>query len=247
MGEALWQHPRMSTHIAAEPGQVAPRVLFPGDPLRAKWIAETFLSDVTCYTEIRNMLGFTGTYRGERISVQGSGMGQPSASIYATELFAEYDVQTLIRVGTCGALTEAVRLRDVIIGMSASTDSQVNRLRFHGIDYAPTASYPLLRAAVDAAEAAGLTVHVGQVFSGDVFYNDRPELLSRTVEYGVLGVEMEAAALYTLAAKFGRHALGIMTVSDHLVTKEEATAAERQTTFSEMVTIALEAALAVPV
>jgi purine-nucleoside phosphorylase len=237
----------MSIHIAAEKGQIAPRVLFPGDPLRAKWIAETYLSDVTCYTEIRNMFGFTGTYKGERISVQGSGMGQASASIYANELFAEYDVQTLIRVGTCGALTEAVRVRDVIIAMSASTDSQMNRLRFHGIDYAPTADYKLLRAAVDAAEAAGLNVHVGQVFSGDLFYNDRPDLVSRTAEYGVLGIEMEAAALYTLAAKFGRRALGIMTVSDHLITKEETTAEERQTTFSEMITIALDAAIEVPV
>jgi purine-nucleoside phosphorylase len=237
----------MSIHIAAEKGQVAPRVLFPGDPLRAKWIAETYLSDVICYTEIRNMFGFTGTYKGERISVQGSGMGQPSAAIYANELFAEYDVQTLIRVGTCGALTEAVRVRDVIVAMSASTDSQMNRLRFHGIDYAPTADYQLLRAAVDAAEAAGLNVHVGQVFSGDLFYNDRPDLVSQTAAYGVLGIEMEAAALYTLAAKFGRRALGIMTVSDHLITKEETTAEERQTTFSEMITIALDAAIEVPV
>jgi purine-nucleoside phosphorylase len=237
----------MSIHIAAEKGQIAPRVLFPGDPLRAKWIAETYLSDVFCYTEIRNMFGFTGTYKGERISVQGSGMGQPSASIYAHELFAEYDVQTLIRVGTCGALTEAVRVRDVIVAMSASTDSQMNRLRFHGIDYAPTADYQLLRAAVDAAEAAGLNVHVGQVFSGDLFYNDRPDLVAQTAAYGVLGIEMEAAALYTLAAKFGRRALGIMTVSDHLITKEETTAAERQTTFSEMITIALDAAIEVPV
>jgi purine-nucleoside phosphorylase len=237
----------MSIHIAAEKGQIAPRVLFPGDPLRAKWIAETYLADVTCYTEIRNMFGFTGTYKGERISVQGSGMGQASASIYAHELFAEYDVRTLIRVGTCGALTEAVRVRDVIVAMSASTDSQMNRLRFHGIDYAPTADYQLLRAAVDAAEAAGLNVHVGQVFSGDLFYNDRPDLVSRTAEYGVLGIEMEAAALYTLAAKFGRRALGIMTVSDHLITKEETSAAERQTTFSEMITIALDAAIEVPV
>jgi purine-nucleoside phosphorylase len=193
------------------------------------------------------MFGFTGAYKGERISVQGSGMGQASASIYAHELFAEYDVQTLIRVGTCGALTEAVRVRDVIVAMSASTDSQMNRLRFHGIDYAPTADYQLLRAAVDAAEAAGLKVHVGQVFSGDLFYNDRPDLVSRTAEYGVLGIEMEAAALYTLAAKFGRRALGIMTVSDHLITKEETTAEERQTTFSEMITIALDAAIEVPV
>jgi purine-nucleoside phosphorylase len=236
----------MSIHIAAEKGQIAPRVLFPGDPLRAKWIAETYLSDVVCYTEIRNMFGFTGTYKGERISVQGSGMGQASASIYANELFEEYDVQTLIRVGTCGALTEAVRVRDVIVAMSASTDSQMNRLRFHGIDYAPTADYQLLRAAVDAAEAAGLNVHVGQVFSGDLFYNDRPDLVSRTAEYGVLGIEMEAAALYTLAAKFGRRALGIMTVSDHLVTGEVTSSEERQSTFSEMVEIALETAIGVP-
>jgi purine-nucleoside phosphorylase len=237
----------MSIHIAAEKGQIAPRVLFPGDPLRAKWIAETYLSDVNCYTEIRNMFGFTGTYKGEQISVQGSGMGQASAAIYANELFAEYDVQTLIRVGTCGALTEKVKVRDVIIAMSASTDSQMNRLRFHGIDYAPTADYQLLRAAVDSAEAAGLNVHVGQVFSGDLFYNDRPDLVSRTAEYGVLGIEMEASALYTLAAKFGRRALGIMTVSDHLITKEETTAEDRQTTFSEMITIALDAAIEVPV
>ncbi|HEY0471750.1 MAG TPA: purine-nucleoside phosphorylase [Kribbella sp.] len=237
----------MSIHIAAKKGQIAPRVLFPGDPLRAKWIAETYLTDVTCYTEVRNMLGFTGTYKGEQISVQGSGMGQASASIYAHELFAEYDVQTLIRVGTCGALTEKVKLRDVIVAMSASTDSQMNRLRFHGIDYAPTADYQLLRAAVDGAEAAGLTVHVGQVFSGDLFYNDRPDLVSRTAEYGVLGIEMEAAALYTLAAKFDRRALGIMTVSDHLITKEVTTADERQSTFSEMITIALDAAIGVPV
>jgi purine-nucleoside phosphorylase len=237
----------MSIHIAAEKGQIAPRVLFPGDPLRAKWIAETYLSDVVCYTEIRNMFGFTGTYKGEQVSVQGSGMGQASASIYANELFAEYDVQTLIRVGTCGALTEKVKIRDVIVAMSASTDSQMNRLRFHGIDYAPTADYQLLRAAADAAEAAGLNVHVGQVFSGDLFYNDRPDLVSRTAEYGVLGIEMEAAALYTLAAKFGRRALGIMTVSDHLITKEETSAEERQTTFSEMITIALDAAIEVPV
>ncbi|ONI72015.1 purine-nucleoside phosphorylase [Kribbella sp. ALI-6-A] len=237
----------MSIHIAAEKGQIAPRVLFPGDPLRAQWIAETYLSDVIQYNAVRNMFGFTGTYKGERVSVQGSGMGQPSASIYANELFAEYDVQTLIRVGTCGALTEKVKIRDVIVAMSASTDSQMNRLRFHGIDYAPTADYQLLRAAADAAAAAGLNVHVGQVFSGDLFYNDRPDLVSRTAEYGVLGIEMEASALYTLAAKFGRRALGIMTVSDHLITKEETSAEERQTTFSEMITIALDAAVEVPV
>ncbi len=236
----------MSIHLAAAKGDIAPRVLFPGDPARAKWVAETFLTDAKCYTEIRNMWGFTGTYKGEPVSVQGSGMGQASASIYAHELFAEYDVRTLIRVGTCGALHEAVKVRDVIIAMSASTDSQMNRLRFHGIDYAPTADFTLLRKAVEAAEAAGYTPHVGQVFSGDLFYNDRPELVSQTAAYGVLGIEMEASALYTLAAKFGRRALGIMTVSDHLVTGEVTTAEERQTTFSEMIEIALEAAIGVP-
>ena len=236
----------MSIHLAAAKGDIAPRVLFPGDPARAKWVAETFLTDAKCYTEIRNMWGFTGTYKGEPVSVQGSGMGQASASIYAHELFAEYDVRTLIRVGTCGALHETVKLRDVIIAMSASTDSQMNRLRFHGIDYAPTADFTLLRKAVECAEAAGYTPHVGQVFSGDLFYNDRPELVSQTAAYGVLGIEMEASALYTLAAKFGRRALGIMTVSDHLVTGEVTTAEERQTTFSEMIEIALEAAIGVP-
>jgi purine-nucleoside phosphorylase len=236
----------MSTHIAAEKGQIAPRVLFPGDPLRAKWIAETYLSDAKCYSEVRNMLGFTGTYRGEQISVQGSGMGQPSASIYAHELFAEYDVQQLIRVGSCGALTEKVRVRDVVIAMSASTDSQMNRLRFHGIDYAPTADFSLLRKAVEIAEAAGQSVKVGPVFSGDVFYNDRPDLVSQTAAYGTLAIEMEAAAVYTLAAKFGRKALAIMTVSDHLITGEETTADERQSTFEDMVTIALDTAIGVP-
>lgn len=236
----------MSTHIAAEKGQIAPRVLFPGDPARARWIAETFLTGAECYTEVRNMWGFTGTYKGVPVSVQGSGMGQPSASIYAHELFAEYDVQTLIRVGSAGALTERVKLRDVVIAMSASTDSQMNRLRFQGIDYAPTADFTLLRKAVEVAEAAGMSPHVGQVFSGDLFYNDRPELVSQTAAYGVLAIEMEAAALYTLAAKFGRRALGIMTVSDHLVTGEVTTAQERQTTFADMVTIALETAIATP-
>jgi len=236
----------VSLHIAAAKGEIAPRVLFPGDPARAKWIAETFLTDATRYTEIRNMWGFTGTYKGEPVSVQGSGMGQPSASIYAHELFAEYDVQTLIRVGSIGALPESVKVRDVIIAMSASTDSQMNRLRFQGIDYAPTADWQLLRKAVETAEAAGFTPHVGQIFSGDLFYNDRPDLVSQTAAYGVLGIEMEAAALYTLAARFGRRALGIMTVSDHLVTGEHTTAEERQTTFSEMVEIALETAIGVP-
>ena len=234
----------MSTHIGAEAGQVAPTVLLPGDPLRARWIAETFLDDVTCYSEVRGMLGFTGTWHGERVSVQGSGMGQPSMAIYVNELFSEYDVQQIIRVGSCGALSERVALRDVVIASGACTDSAMNRLRFGGLDYAPVADFGLLRAAHDAAaELDGVTAHVGLIFSGDSFYSPRPELTAPMVEHGVLAVEMEASALYTLAASYGRKALAVCTVSDHMVTGEETTAAEREQTFEAMVRIALSAAL----
>ena len=231
----------MSIHIGAGPGEVAPHVLMPGDPLRAKWIAETFLEDVTCYTQVRGMLGFTGSYRGERISVQGSGMGLPSLSIYVNELFTEYDVQSVIRVGSCGALTEDLAVRDVVIASGACTDSSMNRVRFEGLDYAPVADFGLLRAAYDAAQARDVHVRVGLLFSSDSFYNPRPELLGRMVEYGVLGVEMEASALYTLAAGYGRKALAICTVSDHIVTGEQTTALEREQTFGDMVEIALTA------
>jgi purine-nucleoside phosphorylase len=233
----------MSTHIGAEPGQIAPTVLLPGDPLRAKWIAETFLDDASCYTEVRGMLGFTGTWHGQPVSVQGSGMGQPSMSIYVNELFREYDVQRVIRVGSCGAVSERVALRDVVIAAAACTDSSMNRLRFHGLDYAPVADFGLLRAAVDAAEAHDdVTSHVGLIFSGDTFYNPREELMAPMVDHGVLALEMEASALYTLAASYGRKALAICTVSDHMVTGEETTAAEREQTFAAMVDIALSAA-----
>lgn len=234
----------MSTHIAAEPGQIAPLVLFPGDPLRAKWIAETFLDDAVLYSETRGMLGFTGTWEGHRVSVQGSGMGQPSMAIYANELFGSYDVQTIVRVGSCGALTEKVKIRDIIIANGASTDSGINRVRFHGLDYAAVADFSLLRAAVEASEAEALTsaVHVGQLFSSDQFYSTRPELMEPFVQHGILGVEMEAAALYTLAASYGRRALAICTVSDHIVTGEETTAQEREQTFGDMIRIALRAA-----
>ncbi len=232
----------MSTHIGAAPGEIAPLVLMPGDPLRAKWIAETFLTDAQCYTEVRGMLGFTGSWRGHRVSVQGSGMGQPSLSIYANELFNDYGVQAAIRVGSCGALTEKVAVRDIVIASGACTDSSMNSIRFEGLDYAPVADFGLLRAAVDAS-ADRTDVHVGLIFSGDSFYSARPELLGRMVEYGVLAVEMEASALYTLAAKYGRRALAICTVSDHIVTGEETTAQEREQTFGDMIDIALEAAL----
>jgi purine-nucleoside phosphorylase len=235
----------VSTHIGAEPGEIAPHVLMPGDPLRAKWIAETFLDNAKCYTQVRGMLGFTGTYRGERVSVQGSGMGLPSLSIYATEMLMEYDVRTIVRVGSCGALTERVKLRDLVIASGACTDSAMNRIRFEGLDYAPVADYGLLRAAHDAAIARDLPhdTHVGLIFSSDSFYNPRPELTGRMVDYGVLAVEMEASALYTLAAQHQARALAVCTVSDHIVTGEQTSALEREQTFSPMVEIALEAML----
>jgi len=233
----------MSTHIAARPGQVAPTVLLPGDPRRAQWIAETFLDDATCYTEVRGMLGFTGTWQGQPVSVQGSGMGQPSMAIYVNELFTEYDVQTIVRVGSCGALTERLGLRDVVLASGACTDSAMNRHRFLGLDYAPVADFGLLRAAYDAAVARGdVTTHVGLIHSSDSFYNPRAaELTKPLVDHGVLAVEMEASALYTLAAAYGRRALAICTVSDHIVTGEETTALEREQTFGAMVEIALAA------
>jgi purine-nucleoside phosphorylase len=190
---------------------------------------------------VRGMYGYTGTWRGHPVSVQGSGMGQPSLAIYVNELFAEYDVRSVIRVGSCGALTERVALRDVVIASGACTDSAMNRIAFEGIDYAPVADFGLLRAAVDAAEADDESMHVGLVFSGDSFYAARPELMMRMVEYGVLAVEMEASALYTLAAKHGRRALTVCTVSDHIVTGAQTTALERQETFGAMVEIALQA------
>ncbi len=238
----------MSTHISAAPGQVAPHVLMPGDPLRARWIAETFLEDAECYSQVRGMLGYTGTFRGQRVSVQGSGMGLPSLSIYAHELFAEYEVQTIIRVGSCGALSRELRLRDIVLASGACTDSSMNRIRFEGLDYAPVADFGLLRAAYDAAAAKDLPVRtkVGLILSSDSFYSARPELTSRMADYGVLAVEMEASALYTLAAMFGRRALTACTVSDHILTGEETTSIEREQTFGHMVEIALEAMLAPP-
>ncbi|MFL6062053.1 MAG: purine-nucleoside phosphorylase [Marmoricola sp.] len=235
----------MSTHIGAAPGQVAPTVLLPGDPLRARWIAETFLDDAACYTEVRGMYGFTGTWKGRPVSVQGSGMGQPSMAIYVNELFASYGVEQIVRVGSCGALTTDVALRDVVIASGACTDSSMNRHRFAGLDYAPVADFGLLRAAVGAAEArTDVTHHVGLIYSSDSFYNPRAaELTKPLVEHGVLAVEMEASALYTLAASYRRKALAICTVSDHIVTGEETTAEEREQTFGAMVEIALTAAL----
>ncbi|WP_077618095.1 purine-nucleoside phosphorylase [Bacillus sinesaloumensis] len=232
----------MSTHIGAKQGDIAETILLPGDPLRAKYIAENFFENVTCYNEVRGMLGFTGTYKGKRVSVQGTGMGVPSISIYIHELMNEYGVQNLIRVGTCGAIQKDVKVRDVILAMTSSTNSQMNRINFGTVDFAPTASFDLLRKAYDAGTEKGLKLKVGNVFTSDVFYNENAEL-EKWAQYGILAVEMETTALYTLAAKFGRNALSVLTVSDHILTGEETTAEERQTTFNEMIEVALEAAL----
>ncbi|AWI12563.1 MULTISPECIES: purine-nucleoside phosphorylase [Bacillaceae] len=233
----------MSTHIGAKENEIAETILLPGDPLRAKYIAENFLENPVCYNEVRNMLGFTGTYKGKRVSVQGTGMGIPSISIYITELMQSYNVQNLIRVGTCGAIQKDVKVRDVILAMSASTDSQINRKIFGGaVDYAPTANFELLKNAYDAGIQKGLHLKVGNVFSADLFYDDYAEH-EKWANYGILAVEMEAAALYTLAAKFGRKALAILTVSDHILTGEATSAEERQLTFNDMIEVALEAAV----
>lgn len=230
----------MSTHINASSGSIAPYVLMPGDPYRARWIAETFLDDPQQYNDVRGMLGYTGTYKGVRVSAQGSGMGQPSMAIYAQELFAEYDVEAIVRVGTAGGMSQAVAVRDVVIGQTASTDSSMNRARFGDLSYAPGADFELLRLAVDVAEEKGLPAKVGGLFSADQFYNPNPmtDVLAR---YGVLGVEMEAAALYTLAAQFSRRALAACTISDHIITGEVTSARERQETFDDMIVMALEA------
>lgn len=234
----------MSIHIGAEKGQVAPIVLMPGDPLRAKFFAETLLEDAVCFNEVRGMLGFTGTYRGQQISTMGSGMGIPSFSIYMTELVQEYDVKTVIRVGTCGAFQPDLQLGDVVLAVSASTDSNVNRLRFGGRDFAPHASFDLLLRAYEVAQARGVKVRAGGVFSGDTFYDDDPDAWKLWAGYGVLAVDMETSALYTLAAKHGISALAILTVSDNLATHALASSEERERGYGRMAEIALEAVTA---
>jgi len=227
-------------HISAEKGDFAPSILLPGDPLRAKHIAENFLDDARQVTAVRNMLGFTGTYQGIPVSVMGTGMGIPSASIYATELVTEYEVERLIRVGSCGGILPSVKIRDVILAIGACTDSGVNRVRYGGYDYAATADFALLRAAAEAAEAKGVEVKIGNVHSADLFYNPDPEAFDRMEAMGVLAVEMEAAGLYGVAAEKGARALTILTVSDHVRTGEATSSDERQQTFNDMVDIALE-------
>ena len=234
----------MSIHIGASKGDIAETVLMPGDPLRAKFIAENFLEGAKCYTEVRGMYGFTGTYKGKRVSVQGSGMGVPSISIYVNELINDYGVKRIMRIGSCGALHESVKIRDIILGMSASTDSCMNNVTFKGMHFAPTASYSLFSKAVEAAKGLNLPIHAGNILSTDIFYNNDPEEWKLWSQHGVLGVEMEAAGLYTIAAKKGIEALTILTVSDSLVTGEATTSEERQNTFTQMMELALETAIA---
>ena len=226
-------------HINAPEGAFAETVLMPGDPLRAKHIAETFLTDAVCVNTVRNMFGYTGTYNGKPVSVLGSGMGVPSMSIYATELVKFYGVKNIIRIGSCGGLPLDVKVRDVVIGMGASTDSSVNRNRLAGMDFAAIASYALLEKAVAAARAKNIDVKVGNVFTSDLFYNPSETLFDTLEKYGVLAVEMEAAGLYGVAAEYGINALAIFTVSDHIRTGEALSAELRQTSFNEMVEVAL--------
>lgn len=230
----------MSTHIGAKPGEIAEAILLPGDPLRAKFIAETYLENPVCYNEIRGMYGFTGTYKGKKVSVQGTGMGQPSLSIYVNELFRFYGVQKAVRVGTAGAVHDSTKLRDIVIAMSACTDSALNTHRFEGRHFAPTASWNLVKKSWDAAAAKGITPLVGSVASSDMFYDD-DSFWKRWAQYDVLAIEMEAAELYTLAAQFNREALAILTISDHIAKGTATTAEERQTTFKSMMEVALDA------
>lgn len=230
----------MTIHLEAKVGEIAPAVLLPGDPLRAQHIAERFLEKPRCYNQVRGMLGFTGTYQGKRVSVQGTGMGIPSISIYVNELMREYGARTLIRVGTCGSIQQHVKVKDVILASTACTDSNVNRLTFGGMDFAPVADFPLLKRAHESALAGGVVVHVGPVLTSDSLYVDGEDPYALWRRHGVLAVEMETAALYTLAARYQAKALSVLTASDNLLTDEHASAAQRQTAFEEMMKIALE-------
>ena len=231
-------------HISAAEGDIAEAILLPGDPLRAKFIAETFLDDAREVTGVRGMLGFTGTYKGMPVSAMGTGMGIPSASIYVTELIRFYGVKRLVRVGSAGGLTTDVPLRGIILASGACTDSSVNRARYGGWDYAATADFGLLSATAGAADAQGLDVYVGNVHSSDSFYNPVPNALEIWQSMNVLAVEMEAAGLYAIAAGEGARALAVLTISDHLVSAEETTSNERERTFGDMITLALDGLLA---
>ena len=230
-------------HINAEKGDFADTVLMPGDPLRAKYIADTYLENVRQVNDVRNMFGYTGTYQGREISVMGQGMGIPSVSIYAKELITDYGVKSIIRVGSCGAVRDDVNVRDVVIGMGACTDSKVNRMRFNDHDFAAIADFELTSHAVAAAKAQNVPVKVGNIFSADLFYNPQTDMAELMKRYGIVGVEMEAAGLYGVAAEFGARALTICTVSDHILKGDSLSSADRQTTFNDMMVIALDTVL----
>ena len=234
----------MTVHIGAAPGEIAQTVLLPGDPYRARWAAETFLDNAVCINRVRGMLGYTGTWNGHRVTIQGSGMGMPSLSIYANELIRDYDAQTLIRIGSCGGMQPHVSIRDVILAMTCSSISTPSRGMFREVNFAPSADWGLLSAAHAAAAARGVRTHVGGIYSSDVFYDERPDLNDQMQRHGILGVEMEAAELYTLAARYGRRALAVLTVSDHLLTHEALPASDREQSFGDMVEISLAAAFA---
>lgn len=234
----------MTVHIGAKPGEIAETVLMPGDPYRAKWAAETFLTDATCVNQVRGMLAYTGTYKGNPVTIHGSGMGMPSLSIYANELIRDYNAQTLIRIGSCGGMQPHVGIRDVIIAMTASSMSTPSSGIFREFNFAPCADYGLLSAAVEAAKSKGAKTHVGGIYSSDVFYDERPDLNEQMTRHGILGVEMEAAELYNLCARYGRRGLAVLTVSDHLQTGEALPSEDRERSFGDMVEIALEAAFA---
>ena len=231
-------------HMNAEPGDFAETVLMPGDPLRAQYIADTYLDDARRVNDVRNMWGFTGSYKGTAVSIMAHGMGIPSASIYCTELITEYAVKRVIRVGSCGTSHPDVKLRDIIIAMGASTDSNCNRMRFGGYDYAALASYDLVRKAVNAAEQNKVRYHVGNIFSADLFYTPDPDMFDTLAKYNVYGVEMEAAGIYAIAAENDVEALAICTVSDNIVSGDALSVEDRQTTFDEMIVVALETVIA---
>ena len=229
----------MSVHLEAKKGDIAATVLMPGDPLRAKWIAETFLEEATCYNRVRGMLGYTGSYKGKRVSVQGSGMGIPSAMIYYHELINDYNVKNIIRVGSAGSYQKDIKVRDIVLAMAASTTSGINNSRFINADYSPTADFEIFMRASLYARQKGIAIKAGNVLSADEFYEDDKEAYKLWAEYGVLCVEMEAAGLYTIAAKYNVKALAILTISDSLVTGEQSTRTERESSFNEMIEIAL--------
>ena len=232
----------MTIHIGAEPRDIAETVLLPGDPYRAKWAAETFLTQFRQINNVRGMLGFTGQWNGHPVTIQGSGMGMPSLSIYVNELIRDYDAKTLIRIGSCGAMQDHIAVRDIIIAMTASTLSTPSRGIFKDLNFAPCADWSLMRAAVAAAEKTTSPLHVGGIYSSDVFYDERPDLNQQMIRHGILAVEMETAELYNLAARHGVRALAVLTVSDHLITGDALPADQREQSFGDMVEIALQAA-----